>query len=101
MQSAMAKQMDAMKKDYEAKIEDFKVQIKAKDEELANMKAEATRLADSLEKYNRELAEMTSALEEKQNALDVLNAGVNTPKDATNWKALKGKEFFDWYRRTH
>ena len=34
MQSAMAKQMDAMKKDYEAKIADFEVQIKVKDEEL-------------------------------------------------------------------
>jgi len=45
MQSAMAKQMDAMKKDYEAKIADFQVQIKAKDEELAKVNADATRLA--------------------------------------------------------
>ena len=103
MQSAMAKQMDAMKKDYEAKIADFQVQIKAKDEELATVKAEATSLAKKLEDSTNELSKLTSALEEKKNALDALNAGVNTPNEAdnTNWKSLKGKEFFDWYRRTH
>lgn len=103
MQSTMAKQMDAMKKDYEAKIANFQVQIKAKDEELATVKAEATSLAKKLEDSTNELSKLTSALEEKTNALDALNAGVNTPKetDKTNWKSLKGKEFFDWYRKTH
>ena len=101
MQSAMAKQMDAMKKDYEAKIADFEVQIKAKDEELAKVKADATSLAEKLETFNKELSELTSALQEKQNALDSLNAGVNTPKETTDWKSLKGQAFFDWYRKNH
>lgn len=101
MQSAMAKQMDAMKKDYEAKIADFQVQIKAKDEELAKVNADATRLAEKLEAFNKELSTLTSALEEKKNALDALNASVNTPNETTDWKSLKGQEFFDWYRKTH
>lgn len=101
MQSAMAKQMDAMKKDYEAKIADFQVQIKAKDEELTKAKAEVTSLSESLEKSAKELAEMTSAFKEKADALDALNASVNTPNEQTNWKALKGQEFFDWYKKTH
>lgn len=101
MQSAMAKQMDAMKKDYEAKISEFQVQIKAKDEELTKAKADATSLKDSLDKANGELSKMTSALEEKTNALAALNASVNTPNEQTNWKALKGQEFFDWYKKTH
>ena len=98
MQSAMAKQMDAMKKDYEAKIVDFQVQIKAKDEELATAKAEATSLAKKLEDSTNELSKLTSALEEKKNALDALNAGVNTPKETTSWKSLKGQAFFDWVK---
>lgn len=98
MQSAMAKQMDAMKKDYEAKIEDFKVQMKVKDEELAKVKAEAISLTEKLEKSTKELSDMTSAFEEKKNALDALNASVNTPNEATDWKSLKGKAFFDWVK---
>lgn len=101
MQSAMAKQMDAMKKDYEAKIADFQIQIKAKDEELTKARAEVTSLSERLEKSEKELSETASALAEKENALAVLNANVNTPKETTDWKALKGKAFFDWYRRTH
>lgn len=101
MQSAMAKQMDAMKKDYEAKIADFQVQIKAKDEELTKAKAEVTSLNESLEKSAKELAEMTSAFKEKADALDALNASVNTPDEKTDWKSLKGQEFFDWYKKTH
>lgn len=101
MQSAMAKQMDSMKKDYEAKIADFKVQMQAKDEELSKVKAELTSLGEKLDKSNRELSDMTSALAEKTDALASLNASVNTPNETTNWKSLKGKEFFDWYRKTH
>ena len=81
MQSAMAKQIDALKKEYNAKIEDLQVQMKAKDEELAKCKAEATSLAQNLEKSAKELSEMTSALAEKTHALDSLNAGVNTPNE--------------------
>ena len=101
MQSAMAKQMDALKKDYEAKIADFEVQMKAKDEELTKVKAEVTSLAERLDTTAKELSETTSALEEKTNALDALNAGVNKPSETTDWKSLKGKAFFDWYRKNH
>lgn len=90
-----------MKKDYEAKIIDLQVQIKAKDEELAKVNSDATRLAHKLEDFNKELTAMASALEEKKNALAVLNANVNTPKETTDWKALKGQAFFDWYKKTH
>ena len=101
MQSTMAKKMDAMKKDYEAKIADFEVQMKAKDEELAKAKADATSFKESLDAANGELSKLTSALEEKSNALAALNASVNTPNEQTNWKALKGQEFFDWYSKNH
>jgi hypothetical protein len=102
MQSTMAKKMDAMKKDYEAKILDFQNQLKAKDEELEKAKADATSLAKRLEDSAKELSEMTSALEEKKNALAKLNANVLTPNESTtDWKALKGKAFFDWYQKTH
>ena len=100
MQSAMAKQMDAMKKDYEAKIADFEVQIKAKDEELTKAKADVTSLAENLEKTSKELSEMTSAFKEKADALDALNAGVNTPNavDRKPWAKLHGEELLKWCR---
>lgn len=100
MQSAMAKQMDAMKKDYEAKIQDFEVQMKAKDKELTKAKAEVTSLAESLDKSTKELAEMTSAFMEKKNALDALNASVNTPNktDVKPWAKLHGEELLKWCR---
>lgn len=100
MQSAMAKQMDALKKDYDAKIEDFKVQMKAKDEELTKAKAEVTSLTEKLEKSNKELSDMTSTLMEKTNALDALNAGVNTPaeNDTKPWKKLHGEALLKWCR---
>ena len=102
MQSAMAKQMDAMKKDYEAKIADFQVQIKAKDEELTKARADVTSLTQTLDNTTKELAAMTSAFKEKADALDALNASVNTPSEKTDdWKSLKGQQFFDWYRKTH
>lgn len=99
MQSAMAKQLDSVKKEYEAKIQDFEVQIKAKDEELTKAKAEVTSLVESLEKSRKELSDMTSAFKEKADALDALNASVNTPAETTDWKSLKGKAFFDWYAK--
>lgn len=100
MQSAMAKQMDAMKKDYEAKIADFQVQIKAKDQELTKAKAEVTSLAEKLEEASRELSDTTSALMEKKNALDALNAGVNTPNatEGKPWKKLRGEALLKWCR---
>ena len=98
MQSAMAKQMDAMKKDYEAKIADFEVQIKAKDEELTKTMALVISLTDDLKNTSDELSKMTSAFKEKADALDALNGQVNTPKETTDWKSLKGKEFFDYVK---
>ena len=58
-------------------INDFKSQLKAKEEELINAKADVTRLTESLEKTSKELSEMASAFEEKQAALDKLNSNVN------------------------
>ena len=100
MQSAMAKQMDAMKKDYEAKIADFEVQMKVKDEELTKARADVTSLTESLDKSTKELAEMTSAFKEKADALDALNASVNTPAavDAKPWAKLHGEELLKWCR---
>ena len=100
MQSAMAKQMDAMKKDYEAKIADFEVQIKAKDEELTKAMATVTSLTDDLKNTSDELLAMTSAFKEKADALDALNASVNTPAavDAKPWSKLHGEELLKWCR---
>lgn len=102
----MAKQMNDLKKDYEAKIEDFKSQLDAKGKELIEAQAKITSLEDSvgtLTKDKSELSEKISALmaesEERKNALDMLNAGVNTPSEkATDWRSLKGKEFFDFVK---
>ncbi len=99
MQSTMAKKLDALKLDYEAKIQDFSNQLKTKDEELNKAKAEVISLKDSLEKTAKELSEKTSALVEKEDALAQLNANVNTPvENAVNWRNLKGKAFFDWLK---
>lgn len=98
----MAKQMDTMKKDYEAKIAEFQVQVKEKDEELTKARAEVTSLTESLEQSKKELSEMTSAFKEKADALDALNNSVNTPSaEPTDWRKLKGKAFFDWYAKNH
>lgn len=106
MQSTMAKKLDALKKEYDAKIYDFENQLKAKDEELTKAKAEITSLTDSLateKKAHAELSEKTSALESdleaKVNALATLNASVLQPNmNVTNWRTLKGKAFFDYLK---
>lgn len=77
----MAKQLDALKKEHEAKILEFTNQIQAKDEELTAVKNEVTNLAQKLECTTDELQRTASALMEKENALAVLNAGVNTPNE--------------------
>lgn len=112
MQSTMAKKLDALRAEYEQKIsgmtaemdalkDNFKNEIQAKDEELSRAKAELTSLTEKLENTERELHASASALEEKADALTALTSGVLTPSEPTNWKALKGKDFFDWYRRNH
>ena len=42
---------------------------------------------------------MTSALVEKENALATLNACVNSPCETTDWRNLKGKEFWDFLKK--
>lgn len=78
----MAKQLNTQKAEYSAKIEDFQNQLRAKAEELTQMKAEVTSLNDKLENATKELSKTTSALVEKSNALATLNAGVNKPSEA-------------------
>jgi len=81
MQAAMAKQIDSLKKDYEARITDFENQLKAKDEELTKAMALVTSLTDDLKNTTDELSRMTSAFEEKSTALAKLNASVLTPAE--------------------
>ena len=82
MQATMAKQMNAMKAEYEAKINDFTNQIKAKDEELTNAKAKVTSLESELEQAKKELSNMTSAFEDKKTALENLNSQVLRPNES-------------------
>lgn len=98
MQSTMAKQIDALKKEYNAKIEDFKNQLKAKDEELTKVNNLVTSLNAKLEDVSNELQQTASALEMKKDALAKLNAGVNSPSENVNWRDLKGKQFFDYIK---
>lgn len=98
MQSKMAKQLDAVKKEYDGKIEDFKNQLKAKDEELSKANAALTSLNAKLEDVSNELQKTASALEMKTDALAKLNASVNTPHESVNWRELKGKQFFDYLK---
>ena len=78
MQSTMAKQIEALKKEHETIVNDLKVQIETKDKELTKAQADVTSLNASLEKVTNELQNTVSALDEKQKALETLNANVNT-----------------------
>ena len=98
MQSTMAKKIDALNKEYNAKIEDFKNQLKAKDEELTKVNNLVTSLNAKLEDVSNELQKTASALEMKKDALAKLNAGVNSPSENVNWRDLKGKQFFDYIK---
>lgn len=98
MQSAMAKKIDALDKEYKAKIEDFKNQLKAKDEELTKVNTLVTSLNAKLEDVSNELQKTASALENKTEALAKLNAGVNSPSESVNWRNLKGQQFFDYIK---
>ena len=94
MQASLQKQINAQKTE-------FQNEIKVRDEKLAEYKNEVISLNAKLEETAKELQKTASALAEKENALATLNASVNTPAEQTNWKALKGKAFFDWYAKTH
>ena len=71
------KRISGIQASMQKQINDFKNQLKAKEEELKSAQADITRLTDSLEKTSKELSEMASAFEEKQQALAKLNANVN------------------------
>lgn len=94
MQASLQKQMNTQKTE-------FQNEIKVRDEKLTEYKNEVISLTKKLDDATKELQTTASALVEKENALATLNASVNTPAEQTNWKALKGKEFFDWYKKTH
>jgi len=70
MQSTMAKQ-----------VNDLKVQLEAKIKELDTVKNESISLKESLDTTANELQKTVSALEEKTKALETLNANVNTMSD--------------------
>lgn len=78
MQSTMAKQIDSLKKEHEGIVNDLKVQLEAKVKELETVKNESISLKQSLDDTAKELQATVSALEEKQKALETLNANVNT-----------------------
>lgn len=85
IQSSMQKQINA----YADKVKEFEVQIEAKDKELTSYKNEIISLKDNLDKANGELSKMASALEEKTNALDMLNVRVNAKPDEEELLTLK------------
>lgn len=94
MQSAMQKKLNAQAHEFEAKLE-------SKSQELAQAKAEATSLKAKVDKAEGELSEMASALEASRNALAELNASVNEPGQAKDWRQLKGKAFWAWLKENN
>lgn len=108
MQSKMAKQIDALRRDYDSKILNFTNQLKVKDEELTTANARITSLTTDLESaqnHAKELSERTSALE-SENAeligkLATLNASVLTTNAVAvekPWRILKGEALVKWCR---
>lgn len=93
------KRVSGMQAKMQRQINNFINQLKARDEELAKAKANAISLKDQLDKSSNELSKMTSALVEKENALATLNACVNSPCETTDWRNLKGKEFWDFLKK--
>ena len=67
---------------FQCKINDFKNELKAKDEELRKFKDSVSSLETRLEGTTRELHDVTAALDEKKNALDALNSSVLRPSSA-------------------
>ena len=102
MQARMAKQIDALRKEYDAKIKDFENQLETRTSELNAAKAALTSRTDELERCKQELSEATSAVAQKENALATLNAGVNRMPEQerpTGWGDLKGRTFFDYMKK--
>lgn len=102
MQSTMQAKINALVKDYETKIENFKNELKAREEKLNEYENKFINFQTQLEKSDSELKATLSALEEKTNALEMLNSNVNTPSNEakkTDWRKLKGREFFDYLEK--
>lgn len=101
-----------MQKQMNKHNEDFKVQLKAKEDELISARAEITSIQSKLEEatkncegLNAKVDELTSALNAKTKALDALNANVNEQATTVSvasksWRELEGKDFFN-YLKTH
>lgn len=64
---------------FQNKINNFKAELKAKDEELQKFKDTVSSLTSELDESKKELQKMSAAFAEKNNALAALNAGVLTP----------------------
>ena len=64
---------------FQNKINNFKAELKAKDEELQKLKDSVSSLTSELDESKKELQKMSAAFAEKNNALAALNAGVLTP----------------------
>lgn len=90
MQSKMAMQINALKKDYEGKIQamiaehekqinDFTSKLNQKCEELDKVNAESLSRANKIDELTRELSETASALKKQNDALDALTTSVLTP----------------------
>lgn len=90
MQSKMAMQINALKKDYEAKIqamtadhqkeiEDFQSKLDGKCAELDKVNAESLSRKETIEKLTAELQITASALAKQNDALDELTTSVLTP----------------------
>ena len=85
---------------FQNKINHFKDELKAKDEELQKFKDSVSSLTTQLEDSKKELHSMSAAFEEKEIALEKLNSSVLTPsEEKTEWKSLKGEEFFDYLKK--
>lgn len=98
------KRVSGMQAKMQLQINDFVNQLKVRDEELANVKADAIRLQNELDKSSNELSKMTSALVEKENALAMLNAGVNArpiESKPSGWGKLEGKDFFNYLKKNN
>lgn len=90
MQASMAKQINALKKDYESRIEamvaehkaqmeDLKTKLDGKCEELDKVNSESLSRAQTIERLTTELQETASALAKQNDALDELTSSVLTP----------------------
>lgn len=95
MQSKMQMKINDITKEFQDKLE-------LKDKELSDCKNQISDLAMRLETASKEFSTMKSALEEKENALATLNAGVNSnPIEKTDYKKLHGQDFFNWVKENN